>query len=240
MISTPTGIEFTGEFFVPGQSGARIEADHYERYNFATELSRGKSVLDIACGVGYAGPMFIQAGATRYDGVDLNPELQAYAERTYGGTNIAYHTGDIRTVTLGRQFDLIVCFETIEHLPGYREALANLYRMLKDDGTLLISSPNRPITSPAAKKISDKPANEFHTQEFTPSELQNELVLAGFRSQDIYGQRQRYVFSSQFLNRITKKLFGDQDSRASAKLSRLGYREPRYFVIRAVKASHFT
>ena len=52
-------IDFTGEFFVPGKSEERIEADHMERYHFACEFAQGKSILDIACGVGYSAPFII-------------------------------------------------------------------------------------------------------------------------------------------------------------------------------------
>ena len=54
---------FTGEYFVPGASGERIEADHMERYRFASRYAGEKAVLDIACGTGYAAPLFIEAGA---------------------------------------------------------------------------------------------------------------------------------------------------------------------------------
>jgi hypothetical protein len=45
---------FTGEYFIPGKSGERIEADHLERYRFACRFAKGKSVLDLACGAGYS------------------------------------------------------------------------------------------------------------------------------------------------------------------------------------------
>ena len=60
---TPT---FTGEFFVPGKADARMEADHVERYRFACQYASGKSVLDIACGIGYSAPMYLEAGANDY------------------------------------------------------------------------------------------------------------------------------------------------------------------------------
>ena len=52
MSYTNNELNFTGEYFIPGKSGERIEADHLERYRFACKYAKGKSVLDIACGVG--------------------------------------------------------------------------------------------------------------------------------------------------------------------------------------------
>jgi 2-polyprenyl-3-methyl-5-hydroxy-6-metoxy-1,4-benzoquinol methylase len=186
--------KFTGEYFIPGESGERIEADHMERYKFASRYARGKSVLDIACGVGYSAPILVASGATSYDGVDINEGLTSYANQHFGAEAVRYHTGDIRTFVTGRQYDLITCFETIEHVQDYRSALLNLHRLLKEGGLLLISSPNRRITSPDCRILSDKPANRFHTQEFVPDELLTALRDAGFsaRHSDVFGQRQRF------------------------------------------------
>src|SRR5512139_1613877 len=116
MNETHIELNFTGEFFVPGQSGDRIEADHFERYVFAANYAKNKSVLDIACGAGYSGPIFLEAGAKSYEGVDLNDQLVGYATQKYSKDNIVYRAGDICTFSPGNTYDLITCFETIEHV----------------------------------------------------------------------------------------------------------------------------
>jgi hypothetical protein len=86
-----------------------------------------------------------------------------------------------------------LCFETIEHVPDYKSALVNLRKLLGSDGLLLISSPNRTVTSPKSVSLTERPANPFHTQEFVPEELLSALLQAGFsaNSADVFGQRQR-------------------------------------------------
>jgi SAM-dependent methyltransferase len=80
--------------------------------------------------------------------------------------------------------------ETIEHVPDPSAALRNIRRLLRDGGTLLVSSPNRPITSPMAKHFDDDPANPFHVHEFTPKELRHALVNCGFSvDRGVVGQR---------------------------------------------------
>ena len=228
-------IEFTGEFFVPGQSAARIERDHFERYRFAAQRAAGKAVLDIACGVGYSAPMLLEGGAKSYLGVDLSNKQVAYATSTYGSPKSEFFVGNICTFAPGKVFDLICCFETIEHVPEYQGALQNLRKLLAPGGELLISSPNRPVTSPNAALLTDKPSNEFHTQEFTPDELLTALRTANFQadSKDVYGQRLRRVFSSWTLNRWMERLFGDPNEKTSATVTPLNGKTPRYFVIRA-------
>lgn len=231
---TPT---FTGEFFVPGKADARMEADHVERYRFACQFASGKSVLDIACGIGYSAPMYLDAGARDYLGVDLNSEVLEAARSCYETEKSKYVVGDITKFECGRQFDLISCFETIEHVPVYKEAIANLFKLVKPGGLLLVSSPNRPVTSPSARSLSDKPENPFHTQEFTPVELLEELSSAGFQASlaEIYGQRQSQMPSNRFLKAVYKATVGNPKKKASPVVTPLTTRSPRYFLIRATK-----
>lgn len=230
-------INFTGEFFVPGKSGERIELDHLERYRFACQYAKGKSILDIACGFGYSGPLFIDAGATTYEGVDINPQLVANANSIYGSGCIKYRNGDIISYDSDRQFDVISCFETIEHVADYCGALTNLHRLLKPDGVLLISSPNRIVTSPNAKKLSDKPSNPYHTQEFTIEELRFELGSIGFSVEtgNIFGQRQQCLIKNKFLSTLHDRIFGDPCVTTSPKVSLIQKKTPRYFIAVAHK-----
>ncbi len=231
-------LDFTGEYCVPGESGARIESDHFERYQFAAERAQGRTVLDLACGVGYAAPLLLEAGAKAYLGVDIKPDLVAYAGERYGSTEAIFANGDVCTFGDSESYDLITCFETIEHVADYREALSNLYRVLRPGGQLLISSPNRPITSPLAQRLLDPPSNKFHTQEFTPAELVSELRRANFCVDDsgVFGQRRRLHFRNRKINGILRRLFGDPDECTSPKVRRLFGFTPRYFVVVASKS----
>jgi SAM-dependent methyltransferase len=233
-----TELNFTGEYFIPGKSGERIEADHLERYKFACKFANEKSVLDIACGVGYAGPMFIQSGAVSYHGVDINDKLVEYAKDNFASELIGYSVGDICTFKIDKKFDLISCFETIEHIKDYKTAIKNLYDMLNPGGTLLVSSPNRPVTSPNCNTLNDKPSNEFHTQEFIPEELLFLLRENGFLvdKNNLYGQRQRKkVYKNRYWRKIIYTLLGNPDINTSPTVSPVKSLLPRYFVILATK-----
>jgi 2-polyprenyl-3-methyl-5-hydroxy-6-metoxy-1,4-benzoquinol methylase len=235
---TNTELNFTGEYFIPGKSGERIEADHLERYKFACKFAKGKSVLDIACGVGYAGPMFIQSGAVSYYGVDINDKLVEYAKDNFASELIGYSVGNICIFKIDKKFDLISCFETIEHIRDYKTAIKNLYDMLNPGGSLLVSSPNRPVTSPNCNTLNDKPSNEFHTQEFIPEELLLLLSENGFSvdKNNLYGQRQRKkVYKNRYWRKIIYTLLGNPDINTSPKVTSVKNLLPRYFVILATK-----
>lgn len=238
MTNLSNDLSFTGEYFIPGKSGERIEADHLERYKFACNFARNKSVLDIACGVGYAGPMFIKAGAINYFGVDINEKLIGYAKDNYSSELISYSVGDICTFKTDKKFDLISCFETIEHIRDYKTAIKNLYDLLNPEGTLLVSSPNRPVTSPNCNSLNDKPSNEFHTQEFIPDELLLLLSENGFSTDknNLYGQRQRKkIYRNRYYRKIIYSLFGNPDIKTSPKVTPVKDSLLRYFVIIAIK-----
>ena len=231
-------LNFTGEYFIPGKSSERIEADHIERYRFACRYAKEKAVLDIACGVGYSGHMFIEAGAFSYDGVDINEKLIDYANKTYRLDSTNYFIEDITSFNNNKLYDLITCYETIEHIKNYETAIKNLYSLLKAGGILLISSPNRIITSPNCKTLTDKPSNKFHMQEFVPEELISVLAKYGFSAgkDNLYGQRQREkVYRNRYYRKIINTLFGNPDIKTSPEVKQVTDKLPRYFVIIATK-----
>ncbi|MFH0953793.1 MAG: methyltransferase domain-containing protein [Verrucomicrobiota bacterium] len=229
-------LEFTGECFIPGKAPKRIEDDHLERYRFACRYAEGKTVLDIACGVGYGAKLMAEAGALRVDGVDLSPAHIAYAKEHHAAANVRFLAGDIRTFRAGTPYDVVVSFETIEHVPEYRAALASLHALLRPGGTLLISSPNRPLASPKAKSLADKPGNKFHAQEFTIDELTQELLSAGFQANrsNVFGQRQQRLLRPKVLMRLYNSLLKPGE-RFSPVVTRVDSLAPRYFILVAMK-----
>lgn len=232
--SNEIDVKFTGEFFIPKLAGDRIEADHMERYRFAAKYAKGKSVLDIACGYGYGGQIFSEAGCTFYEGVDINKALVENASKVFGSDRVNYLYGDAGSFVSEMKYDLVVSFETIEHISSYRAALDRMYENLAPGGTLIISSPNRPVTSPSAKNISDKPLNKFHTQEFTVQELSLEIKRSGFDtdSMKVFGQRlSLFHFRNRFARKVTRILGLDPADNASPTLCEYKLKTPRYFVI---------
>jgi SAM-dependent methyltransferase len=231
---TNADVRFTGGNFIPGLTEKRLHDDHLERYKFAAARVQGAKVLDIACGSGYGGNHMIQAGALSVDGVDIMEDIVAHAAKAYPDPRIRFHVGDIRTFRGDAPYDVITCYETIEHLTGYREAIDNLFSLLKPGGTLLISSPNRIITTPEARSIADRPSNPFHTQEFLVEELRALLEERGFKigKGSIYGQRFQIRFRNKWLRKLYRMAFRPE-AKADPAVLPLGNRAPRYFLIAA-------
>jgi SAM-dependent methyltransferase len=227
---------FTGECFVPGQAPKRLEEDHMSRYNFAADYVQGKRVLDIACGSGYGSRSLFDAGAVSVDGVDLSESVVEFATNKFGCDGVSYCCDSVYTYCVDQPYDVIVSFETIEHVDDYKKALNNLFRLLADEGLLLISSPNRFITSPKADVLTDKPANPYHVMEFNRVEFVAALRDAGFvvDEADVYGQRLQPRIENKILRKFYRKLFRPHLFKNPA-VAPVGDKDPRYFLVVAKK-----
>jgi SAM-dependent methyltransferase len=180
--SASNALTFTGERFAPEQKGA-IWHEHWHRYCVVAPLARGRRVLDAACGEGY-GTFLLAAEAADIVGIDIAAEAVAHAQMRYSAPNLRYVRGSCTALPLpDDSVDLVVSFETIEHLAEQAAMLEEFRRVLSPGGVLVISSPNKPVYS------GEEPfENEFHVKELTRDELQV-LLSPGFPRQQWYGQR---------------------------------------------------
>lgn len=181
-------IDITGERVVLGTASPRNEQDHIDRYLFAAENVAGKRVLDVACGSGFGSDILLKAGAEQVDGVDVSSEAVKYATETYGQEKINFHCQSADDLPFSDDtFDVIVSFETIEHLEDEvrKKYLTEIVRVLAPDGIVLISTPNKQITTPWKLK----PNNPYHVLEYTEPLLVSELSEAGLEVSKLYGQR---------------------------------------------------
>jgi len=180
--------KFDGERVIEGKTPIRIWLDHVCRYNLACDYAIDKVVLDIACGTGYGSYILRGAGAKKVVGMDTSIETIEFAKNKYQSRELEFKVGNILYIDFPESsFEVITCFETIEHVQNQNKALEELKRVLKPDGLLIISSPNRKLTSPC-KSLHEQPDNLFHTIEYTANEF-NSVLNDHFKVLNIYGQR---------------------------------------------------
>jgi ubiquinone/menaquinone biosynthesis C-methylase UbiE len=230
--------EFSGEQVVEGGTPDRVWQDHQARYQFASPLAVGRRVVDAACGTGYGSFMLAQAGASSVVGVDISERALAFARQKYQRDNLSYFMADVTRLALpDGAADMVTSFETIEHVDDAEAALRELTRVLAPRGTLLISSPNRTVTSPTKGK-GDAPDNRFHRVEYIASEF-DELLAPNYRVLARYGQRSvpgilyrpSVLRVSRRLSGIKLAAYGYAPKHGSPTLAPLvaGW-EPRYLV----------
>jgi SAM-dependent methyltransferase len=108
-------------------------------------------------------------------------------------------------------FDAVVSFETLEHIRPYRKFLLDCRRVLRVDGLLIVSTPNRRIFSPDVAK----PPNPFHVKEFWPDEFRR-LIDGLFAEVELFGQCDVSLVDNSVDREHGVGVFKDNESVSSA------------------------
>lgn len=158
----------SGERYMPDQREVQMALEHWHRYLFAESRCVGSVVLDVACGAGY-GTALIARSAERAIGFDKDSCTVDYARLHYESPACEFMVGDARDMPfLDDTFDVVVSFETIEHLPeeDHEKFLEQVKRVLDPNGIFILSTPNRQVYN-----LSKKQENKFHKKEYDLEEL---------------------------------------------------------------------
>lgn len=181
-----TALAFTGERMTTAVEG-QIEFEHLHRYCLARDLCAGRDVLDVASGEGY-GAAILAGPARSVVGVEIDPASVAHARTAYALPNLRFEEGDAQKLPLpDDSVDLVVSFETLEHLDDPPAFLAEVRRVLRPGGLVIISTPDRGVYSAPGSD-----ANPYHRVEYTPEEFAAELgrhfpQLALYRQRPVLG-----------------------------------------------------
>lgn len=156
--------------------------EHLHRYAYALQFVNGKRVLDLGCGEGYGSWILAQA-AKDVVGIDKDFRIVKHAQETYRKDNLKFVEGKVEELQFcSSDFDVVVCFEVIEHIIAQEECLAEVRRVLRDEGLLLISSP---VKSDIRK---EDDLNPFHLKNLTSAEFER-LISKTFVHVRIMGQK---------------------------------------------------
>lgn len=168
-------MKYTGERMIPKEDAEavhptfqhKMEAEHFVRYKFASSFVDGKKILDLGCGTGYGSNFLITKFKPReICAVDISVEAIKYAKDKFIADNLNFTIASAEKIPFGNQeFDIVICYELIEHVNDYFNVFNEIRRVLKNDGILIISTPRR----------KEELRNEFHTYEFKKEEFENIL-----------------------------------------------------------------
>lgn len=220
----------TGERFLPESMSGEIALEHQHRYHLVAGLAKGRDVLDVASGEGY-GSALLASVARSVVGVDVAADAVEFATEKYASnaTNLRFVTGSCSALPLAdASVDLVVSFETIEHHDQHEAMLAEIKRVLRPNGVLVISSPDR-------HEYSDVPGyrNPYHVKELYREEFEA-LLGRHFRSHQLYGQRMRHASTVFVLedrvNEVGAIANFLADNETHTVVQSAGAIAPRYFV----------
>ncbi len=162
-------LPFTGERLTTAISG-QIEFEHYHRYCIARDHCAGLDVLDIASGEGY-GTAILAGVASSVVGVEIDHEVVSHAQAAYPLANCRFEQGDAQAIPLDdASVDVVVSFETLEHLGDHDAFFTEVRRVLRSGGMFIVSTPNRDVYSARGSS-----PNPFHILELTEGEFRTLL-----------------------------------------------------------------
>jgi ubiquinone/menaquinone biosynthesis C-methylase UbiE len=102
----------------------------------------GRRVLEIGCGRGVFARHLAERGAELV-AADFSPAAIRHAARRLEGTSARAMVVDMQSMPFPDEaFDVVISQETLEHVPDPARALAELVRVTRRRGTLLVTTPN--------------------------------------------------------------------------------------------------
>lgn len=176
-------LEWTGERYIPWMEVGEVHYNHLHRYLFAVEFCKGKRVLDLGCGEGY-GPNILASVAKEVVGIDIDETTVNHAHNKYTRSNLKFLCGSVIDVPIHNQkYDVIVSFELLEHIDNHDQYIAEVKRLLANDGLFIVSTPNKTIYTDEPNAINPYHKKELYLNEFTA------LLNENFTYSRILGQR---------------------------------------------------
>jgi ubiquinone/menaquinone biosynthesis C-methylase UbiE len=162
---------------------SRDAIEHLHRYAIAKGYVKNKVVLDIACGDGY-GSNLMSEHALFVHGVDIDDKTVQEARLKYKRPNIEFTTGSTSAIPIkDSSIDVVVSFETIEHHDKHDEMMAEIKRVLKPGGLIIISTPDKLYYSDERNFN-----NKYHLKELYKREF-GDLIANSFKQLQLLSQK---------------------------------------------------
>lgn len=173
----------TQERWLPGYSADDTSKAHLNRYIWAAKYIRNRRVLDLACGSGFGSYHLAKNGrARKVIAGDNNKQTIKFCKARHSRLpNLEFEYMDAEHFSLQEKIDIIVSFETIEHLKRPKLFLQACSRCLSKDGIVFISTPV------SRYPVDIKPNNPYHRVEWNLLEFLK-LMKLFFIVQDVYIQ----------------------------------------------------
>ena len=185
-------------------SGIRL--DHLLRYQFAKDFIKHHpnsiySCLDLFCGNGY-GTYFLSKAFPNliFSGIDGSEESIKCAKDHYSLSNNLYET-KLFPFSSSKTYDLVVCFESLEHVENESLFISLILNSLNKSGYLLLSVPNENLHPLSLNR------HPFHFRHYTYDDIFSKFNPK-FEILNWYGQN-TYKFTSD--GRNTHHLLKDSE-----------------------------
>ena len=177
-----------------------IRQDHINRYELAIEIINKtftnnymKQGMDVFCGNGYGSWLLANKTGALIDSIDGSLEAIECAKQYYSNPNINYTHKLFPFSIKPNNYDFIVSLESIEHVEDDKLFLIRLYNALKDNGVLIISTPNM------EKQDLTFNSNPFHYRHYYNKDFIKYAKNIGFSLNAMFGQ-DAYIFNNKIMH----------------------------------------
>jgi len=172
-----------------------IKCEHIGRYLFVKDFLKAQQIakyaMDIACGYGY-GAEILSEVCNDVIAIDTNPDVIEYLENNYSQhPKIKIYQKDLDSSDItGFRFqhnppNIIVSFETLEHLLSPQKIVEQFSKILQKNGYLFVSIPNDTFES---IDKNGNPVSQFHHHSISKEEMEELLTINGFEIIQKLGQ----------------------------------------------------
>ena len=163
----------------------QVVYEHMHRYLWAATVVAGRRVLDLGSGEGFGASILSADEETEVVGIDIDERTVEHAQLNWAGPRTSFKVGNALDLSEFEDgsFGAVVAFEVIEHVDEQERVLAEVARVLADDGVLIISTPDRRLYSDATGQV-----NPYHRHELTYEEF-SALLAGPFPHMAVWGQR---------------------------------------------------
>lgn len=144
-------------------------------------LAGGARALEMGCGQGVGAEIILDVfGAESVDAFDLDPSMVSRARRRLArfGDRVRLSTGDAERIEASDStYDAVFDFGIIHHVPGWKKAIGEAFRVLKPGGLFYTEEVYRPFTANFLVRLVAEHPKEA---EFTHDDYGKALSEAGF------------------------------------------------------------
>lgn len=140
------------------------------------------SVLDVGCGSGRIGEFVLEAGASRYVGIDFSePMVQLSRERLDRfAERVTLITDDFLTAPLDGPFDVVLALGLFDYLPNPEAFAARMFACCAPGGVVVGSFPAWSLLKGPVRKVRYEWIGDCPIFNYTASGIESLFSSAGF------------------------------------------------------------
>jgi 2-polyprenyl-3-methyl-5-hydroxy-6-metoxy-1,4-benzoquinol methylase len=148
-------------------------------------------ILDLGCGQGHITKAIRETfPQSEVSGLDYSVSAIEYAVDHFSGIDFAVGNAYDCPYSIN-YFDVIICNNLWEHVPDPLHLLAKITTVLKDDGSVIISTPSRYRVSNLLNVLRGKPVtfiSKYHVTEYTVGQVIEQFKYGGFIISDVFSK----------------------------------------------------